>query len=174
MINTDYPIKALDILLDVRCLPERYSPLPGYKNNLISALQGGGCKTKSDAEKLPDAFFIKAGICDDKIISLFRRFLIMYDPKPAKFKEIKNITSEQDKQKTFYELYHLPGVKQTRATLYYLAGYKTLKDFAEASPEEVLKKTTLLIKKEKLSFIAPLPKEVRTQIAVAKAFTMSE
>ena len=173
-MNTDYPIEALDILLDKDCLSERYYSLLEYKEELLTDLQDHGCRTKSDAEKLPDEFYLQIGMLDIKQISLFRRFLKMYDPKSAKFREIAAVTSDPVKQAAFHELYCLPGVKQIRAELYYLAGYKTLRDFAEAPVEEVLKKTAHVVKNENLSCIVPLPKEVRTQIAVAKAFTMTE
>ena len=73
-------------------------------------------------------------------------------------------------KESFVELYYLPGVKQVRANLYYLAGYKKLDDFINTNEDEVIKKTSETIKKYKLDCIVPLRKEIRTHIAVAKAF----
>lgn len=172
MIDTDYPIEALDILLEKICLSEKYYPLLNHKDALISGLQCRGCAKKSDAEALPDDAYIQMGLNDAKLLRLFRRFLALYDPNPGKFREIANIAPDPERQAAFQELYYLPGVKQIRASLYYLSGYRALKDFGLASVDEVLKKTSLAISANDLSCIVPLPKEVRTHIAVARAFTM--
>ena len=50
------------------------------------------------------------------------------------------------------------------------AGYKTLAGFINTSPDEIAEKTAKAIKEHNLPCIVPLPKEVRTHIAVAKAF----
>lgn len=169
-INTDYPLEAMDVLLNQNCLAERYYPLLLYKELLLRELPLRGCKIKSDAEKLPDAVFTEIGIPDAGMLRLFRRFLALYDPKPTKFREIPKVTSDQKERDVFRELYHLPGVKAVRAALYYRSGFRSLSDFAEATPEEVLTRTAGTVTEFRLSCIAPLPKEVRTHIAVAKAF----
>ncbi len=62
-------------------------------------------------------------------------------------------------------------MRTTRATLYFKAGFRTLKDIASASPEEMIEKTSKAIKEVNLSMVPPLMKEVKTHIAVSKAFT---
>ena len=173
MISADYPIEALALLLDEGCLSERYAPLIAYKDALLSSLPRWGCRVKSDAEKLPDAALAEIGLSDAQMIRLFRRFLAMYEPKAQKFREIDTLSVSPEERAAFRELYHLPGVKAIRAALYYRSGYRTLRDFAEAGVEEVLARTALTISREQLACIVPLPKEVRTQIAVARAFTMT-
>lgn len=170
MIDTNYNIEALDILLDKDCLSERYYPLLPYKNILVSQFRLAGCKTKNDAAALSDDQLAQLGLQDVKIIQLLRRFLTIYDANPQKFREIEKISSNPEEQTAFRELYYLPGVKSVRASLYYRAGYKSLQDFADTTVQEVLERTALAISKYDLSCIVPLPKEVRTQIAVAKAF----
>ncbi len=172
MIDTDYKITALGILLDESCLSERYYPLIAPKDALIAGLSTLGCQRKSEAEKLTDADFLKIGLADTGLVRLFRRFLTIYDPSPQKFREIPKVTSDPNEEKAFYELYALPGVKAVRASLYFASGYRSLKDFAEADVGEILGKTAETIAAEGLSCITPLPKEVRTHIAVAKAFLM--
>lgn len=72
---------------------------------------------------------------------------------------------------SFQELYQLPGVKYTRAMLYFKAGFRFLADIAISSPQEIIAKTEGIIRKENLSLKVPLLKEVKTHIAVARAFT---
>lgn len=103
-------------------------------------------------------------------VHLLRRFLTLYDPNPQKFRDIKKVTTDPAEQQAYTELYYLPGVKQTRASLYYKAGYKSLADFINTTPEEVQARTSLTISKYGLPCVVPLPKEIRTHIAVAKAF----
>lgn len=170
MVNTDYKIEALAVLLDKSCLAERYYPLIPYQKALLRALPLLGCRTKSDAEKLPDEAFAEIGFSDTGMLRLFRRFLTIYDPNPAKLREIPKVTPDPEEQAAFRELYYLPGVKAVRASLYYRAGFRSLSDFAEATPEAVLSRTAQAIAAYSLSCIVPLPKEVRTHIAVAKAF----
>lgn len=171
MIDTNYPIEALDYLLDEKCLSERYYPLIEYKNQLITKSRKLGCKNKNDIAKLSNSDFLKFGLQDEKMIKLLRRFLTIYDPNPQKFKEIEKLNLEAKQYRAFKELYYLPGIKQTRANLYYCSGYKTIKAIAKANVEDILKNTALAISTNKLSCIVPLAKEVKTHIAVAKAFT---
>ena len=65
----------------------------------------------------------------------------------------------------------LPGVKSTRAMLYFKAGFHSLLDIALSSPQEIIAKTENVIRKENLSLKVPLLKEVKTHVAVARAFT---
>ena len=169
-MNTDYHIDALEILLDETCLSERYYPLIDLKNVLMTGLHALHCKTKNDAASLSDADLSQIGLTDDGYIHLFRKFLTLYDPNPQKFREIRKAATDPEEQRAYTELYYLPGVKQTRASLYYRAGYKALADFVNTTPEEVRARTSQVISECRLSCIVPLPKEIRTHIAVAKAF----
>lgn len=171
MINTDYKIEALGFLLDKSCLSERYWALIEYKDRLISGLCRLRCERKSDADKLTDDAYDAIGLSETALIRLFRRFLTIYDPSPTKFRELSKLVLSESEREAYTELYHLPGVKQTRAELYYRSGYETLEDIASATADEILEKTARTIEENGLSCIVPLPKEVRTHIAVAKAFT---
>ena len=165
-INPDYKISSLAFLLDKSCVPERYFPLAEYKDILVSL----GCGRKSDLETLPASKLVSAGF-PEIYIPLLKRFLSLYDPKKDKFKEIEKAFLSPEEKAACRELFHLPGVKLTRAMLYYRAGYKTLTSVASATVEEIREKTASAIKEYSLSCIVPLPKEIRTHIAVAKAFT---
>lgn len=170
MMNTDYRIEALKVLLDKECLAGRYYPLIPYRDVLMTGLHALHCKTKGDAAALTDTDLAKIGLTDAGCIQLFRRFLTLYDSNPQKFREIEKITADPDEQQAYRELYYLPGVKQTRASIYYQAGYRSLRDFVNTTPEEVRIRTSRIISECGLSCIVPLPKEIRTHIAVAKAF----
>ena len=171
MINTDYPIESLKILLNEDCLSDRFHSLISIREDLIIGLKSFGCVTKSDASRMSDDELAGIMLHDEVTVKLFRRFLTIYDPKPQKFKEITKLASDPAEQAAFMELYHLPGVGFTRAHLYYHSGYKSLQDFLKTTVEEVLSKTAMTISSKNLSSIVPLPKEVRTHIAVAKAFS---
>lgn len=169
-MNANYPVEALVILLDEACLMERYHPLIPYRERLISGFQSLGCKTKDEAAALSDEALMGIGLSDPETVRLLRRFLTLYDPDPKKFREIAKVASDPEEQRAFGELYTLPGVRQARASLYYKAGYRSLSDFAGTSVEEVQKRTRQAITEYHLACIVPLPKEIRTHIAVAKAF----
>lgn len=174
MIDTDYGIEALEYLLNKDCLAERYHPLILFKKELIERSRKLGYRTKNDIAKLSDSDFTAFGIHDEITINLLRRFLKIYDPDPKKFREIDKMNLNAEDRLAFNELYYLPGVKSTRASLYYHSGYKSLKDIANAEQNEILEKTAFAISEHKLSCIVPLPKEVHTHIAVAKAFTQGK
>lgn len=169
-IDTNYNIEALEYLLDKDCLSERYYPLIQFKKDLIIQSKKLGCKTKNDIIGFDDSKFVVFGINDEETIKLLRRFLKIYDPNPKKFKEIDKLDIDTKEYLSYQELYYLPGVKHIRAYLYFCSGYKSLKDIAKANMNEILSKTASTISLHKLSCIVPLPKEVRTHIAVAKAF----
>ncbi len=171
MIHTNYKIEALEYLLDKECLPEKYAPLIRFKDNLISQSQKMGYQTKNEIAELSDAELLHFGLEDEKTVNLLRRFLKLYDPRPQKFSEIEKLDLRAEEKLAFRELYHLPGVKETRASLYFHSGYESLAKIADADLKDILEKTALTISANKLSCIVPLPKEVRTHIAVAKAFT---
>lgn len=171
MIDTNYWVEALEFLLKKDCLSERYYPLIPLKTELISRSRLLGCKTKNDIAKLSDSELMMFGLKDEGIIKLLRRFLTIYDPAPQKFKELEKLSIDSEEKLAFHELYYLRGVKYTRASLYYYSGYKSLKSIADADMKDILEKTAWAISEYKLSCIVPFSKEVRTHIAVAKAFT---
>ena len=78
MVNTDYKIEAFGILLREDCLSERYSPLVGKREELISGLLRLGCRTKNDAAALPDGVLAEIGLESEEMIRLFRRFLLPF------------------------------------------------------------------------------------------------
>lgn len=96
----------------------------------------------------------------------------MYDVKDSKFKDIKEITANDAEADSFRELYLPPGVKAVRARLYYDANYRSLSQIASAFPEQIIRDTSKVILQKGLKLKAPLPKEVGTHIAVAKALTI--
>lgn len=173
MFSGNYPIQALDILLVRDCLMDRYHPLIPYKEALIADLSALGCRTRDDVSRLKDRELLSAGLPDEKDVRLFRRFLCIYDPDPKKFREISKFKVSAHKQAALTELYHLPGVRYVRASLYYSSGYHSLKEIASSTAEEILARTAKAIDEQGLSYIVPTPKEVRTHIAVARAFILS-
>ena len=54
----------------------------------------------------------------------------------------------------------MPGVKSTRARLYYKAGFGSLDKIAGPSVQEIVEKTECVIKTEKLDLKVPLAKEI--------------
>jgi len=130
-----------------------------------------GCRRKSDCMNLSEKSLLDIGLPDAEMAGLFRRFLTMYDIKPAKLKEIDAVCQTPEEASSFRELYHLPGVKSTRAALYYKAGFRSLEMLARSSVEQIVAKTESVIEAENLNLKVPLMKEIRTHIAVARAFT---
>lgn len=171
MLNTDYKIEAIKVLLNEDCVLTRYYPLIPYKEMLVESLKKMGCDKKSDCMKLSDTSLLEAGLTDIEMVYLFKAFLGLYDIKLAKLKEIKAVCKEEEEIEAFRELYQLPGVKSTRASLYFKAGFRTLTDIAISTPQEIIAKTERVIREENLDLKVPLLKEVKTHIAVAKAFT---
>ena len=109
MIDPDYRVEALDVLLDRNRLPERYFPLIPYRDALIRGLKQAGCVTKNDAAALPDMCFSEMGLKDGAEIALLRRFFTLYDPKPSKFRELRQSPgySERDAMLVLKDiLYH--------------------------------------------------------------------
>ena len=171
MIHTDYKMDALCLLLEPDCLSERYYPLLPYKTLLLSRMAGW---RKSDAAALSDEEYLRMGLPDIETVRLLRRFFTLYDPKPNKLREIFRLSATPEERSAFRELYMLPGVKAVRASLYYRSGYTSLRDFADTTVEEVLRRTAETITADSLGCTVPLPKEVRTHMAVAKAFLWEE
>lgn len=171
MLNADYKIGAIKELLNEDCILTRYYSLIPYKYNLVENLNRMGCYTKSDCMKLSDKSLLDAGLPDIDMVKLFKAFLSMYDINPTKLREITSICKTPEETQSFRELYQLPGVKSTRAMLYYKAGFRSLDAIASSSPQEIIARTENIIRKENLSLKVPLMKEIKTHIAVARAFT---
>lgn len=170
-MDSNYKIEAITILLKEDCTLTKFHPLIPYKDSLVRNLKKLGCITKSDCKKLSEEELQQVGLPDTGLINLFRGFLTMYDINPSKLKEISKLDVLPQEADSFRKLYHLPGVKSTRAGLYYKAGFKSLEDIAGSSVVEILEKTAKVIKEENLNLKVPLVKEVKTHIAVARAFT---
>ena len=66
------------------------------------------------------------------------------------------------------QLMRLPGVKDTRAGLYFDSGLECLTDFSENSYEEICEKIEVYLKETGSEKSMPLRKELLTQIAVSK------
>ena len=171
MLNTDYKIEAIKVLLNEDCILTRYYPLISYKDILVENLKKMGCYTKSDCMKLSEESLLDAGLMDIGMVHLFKAFLVLYDIEPAKLREISSVCKKDEDIQSFRELYQLPGVKSTRAMLYCKAGFRSLADIAISSPEDIIAKTENVIREENLVLKVPLMKEVKTHIAVARAFS---
>lgn len=167
----NYRVEAFAILLREDCLLQRYYPLIPYREMLLENLRGIYCVSKNECAALPDETLLELGLPNRELVNLFRRFLTMYDVRDSKFKEIASVAADEAEAAALRELYLLPGVKATRAMLYYASGYGSLSRIASTPPEQIIRDTSELINRKGLSMKAPLPKEVRTHIAVAKALT---
>lgn len=167
----DYRVEAFEILLNADCILQRYDLLIPYKKILIENLRKINCSTKNECIALPNETMLEIGLPNLEAVNLFKRFLVMYDVKDSKFKEIDSIAANAAEAAAFRELYLLPGVKSARALLYYNSGYSSLRTIASALPEQIIRDTSDLIHRKGLHVKAPLPKEVRTHIAVAKTLT---
>lgn len=171
-VDTDYQLRGIAVLLNKDCIVQRFYPLIQYKDQLIRCLLDKGCGTKNACAALCDEDLIQAGLPDENMAALFRRFLHYYDDKGKGIRDIPDAESRSpDELLSLLELMRLPGVKAVRAQLYYHCGMKTLSDFAAADAEQLRIQITDIIARENLPFSPPLPKELRTQIAVAKVFT---
>lgn len=164
----NYKIEAIEILLNEDCILERYHSLIPYKTKLLNNLKKQGYNTKNDCFDLSDAALIKLGLPNKEASALFKRFLVMYDVKDSKLKEIESFDLDKKEAKAIASLYLLPGVKFTRAKLYYDSGYTSLAKIAKAKPEQIIEDTSKTIKTKGLDLKAPFLKEVKTHIAVAK------
>lgn len=171
MVNTNYKIEAIRYLLHENCILQGYYPLIPYKELLTERLMQMGCTRKNEATQLTDEELLHAGLPDMGLVGLFRKFLVMYDPKPQKLREINSVSKTPEEAEVFSMLYLLPGVKSTRARLYMQAGFDSLEKIAETSPEDLIGSCEAVITRECLVLKAPLLKEARTHIAVARAFT---
>lgn len=67
------------------------------------------------------------------------------------------------------DLMRLPGVKWLRAKLYYDCGYQSIQSFSQSDNVQIRNKIALYIQTNCPERGVPLPKEIATQIAVARA-----
>jgi hypothetical protein len=67
------------------------------------------------------------------------------------------------------DLMRLPGVKWLRAKLYYDCGYQSIQSFSQNDNVQIRNKIALYIQTNCPERGLPLPKEIATQIAVARA-----
>lgn len=168
----NYQIQAMDVLLCEDCIPKCYYPLIPYKEQLMKAFLQMNCPTRDHCLALTDDELINAGLPDD-LCGLFRRFLRMYDYKGKGLRDIPDAETKPDNEvASLLELMRLPGVKAIRAQLYYHCGLKSLQDFAASDWQSLQDQIAQCIARDALPRSVPLPKELRTQIAVAKAFTV--
>lgn len=168
----DYRIQAISELLCRDCILERYYPLIPIKEKIIDFCTGINCNTKDECLHLSDRQLLQSGLLDQALLDLFKRFLAMYDTPAAKLGEIDRLALSDDEAIAFRQLYLLPGVRATRAALYYKAGIKCLPDLAHSTPQGIIQKITGAIKEHSLDCKPPLTKEVKTHIAVSRAFTV--
>ncbi len=86
--------------------------------------------------------------------------------------ELLNI-SNADTQRlcAMCHLMRLPGVKDTRASLYYDSGLRSLDDFASSTTDKILEKVSDYIAKSKCGKSVPQRKEIETQIAVSRVLS---
>ncbi len=168
----NYQIQAMDVLLCEDCILKCYSPLIPYKEQLVNSFLRINCPTRDHCLALTDDELINAGLPDD-LCGLFRRFLRMYDYKGKGLRDIPDAENKaNDEVASLLELMRLPGVKAIRAQLYYHCGLKSLQDFAASDWQSLQDQIAQCIARDALPRSVPLPKELRTQIAVAKAFTI--
>lgn len=170
MVNTDYKIEAIALLLNEKCILKGYYPLIPHRDSLVEGLRRLGCIRKEQALSCSDQE-LREALPDAGLVGLLRKFLTMYDPRPGKMREISSAAETPEEEGVFGELYLLPGVKSTRARLYMLAGYGVLADIAAATAEELIAACEKVIAQMRLAQKPPLMKEARTHIAVARAFT---
>lgn len=170
MVNTDYRIEAVELLLNENCILKRFYPLIPHRHRMVEQLKLRGCVRKSEAMRYSDRE-LQDVLQEEHLVGLFRGFLTMYDPKPGKMREIASVAVTPQEAEAFGELYLLPGVKSTRARLYRRAGFGTLEQIAAATPGAFMEACEKVIEANNLALKPPLMKEARTHIAVARAFT---
>ena len=163
----DYKIDAIKILLNEDCVLSRYFPLISYKVQIIEFAKKSNIKTKNELSKMDTNIIFN----DELLNNLFKRFLVMYDNE-SKLKFIYKLNLDKDHLSAYKKLFLLPGVKETRAELYYLSGYKNLLSIANSTSDKILEDVQKVIIDNNLPVKLPLVKEIKTHIAVAKAFTI--
>lgn len=171
-IEFKYKIEAINILLDENAILSRYYPLIPFKNILIDKLKKNGINTNYDCLTLNAKNIIFECLQKDELVMLFNKFLFMYEVEESKVNIINSLSINNEEKESYEQLFLLPGVKETRANLYYLSGFKNLKDIANSGPDEIATKMLEAIEKYNLDYKVALPKEIKTHIAVAKAYLM--
>ena len=91
----NYKIEAIDVLLNEDCILQRYFPLIQYKEMLIENLMNNHYFSKAECMELPDEILIEMGLPNHELVKLFRNFMVMYDVKDSKFKDIKDIVTNE-------------------------------------------------------------------------------
>lgn len=162
----DYKIDAIKILLNEDCILSRYFPLIPYKEKIIEFAKKSNIKMKNELSKTDTINIFN----DESLNNLLKRFLVMYDNE-YKLSLLSKLNLDNNRLSAYKELFLLPGVKETRAELYYLSGYKNLLSIANSTSEKILEDVQKVIIDNNLSLKLPLDKEIKTHIAVAKAFT---
>lgn len=171
VVNSNYLIQGIEVLLQEDRILKCYIPLIPFKHQLVQGLLNRGSLTKDDCLALSDEALFEAGL-PEHLTGLFRRFLRLYNYKGRGVKDIPDAEDRSAEEITsLLELMRLPGVKAIRAQLYFHCGLKSLADFAAADAESLRAHITDVIAQDALPYSPPLPKELRTQIAVAKVFT---
>ncbi|MCQ2793497.1 MAG: hypothetical protein MJ221_03700 [Bacilli bacterium] len=163
----DYKIDAIKILLNEDCILSRYFPLIPYKVQIIEFAKKSNIKTKNELSEMDTINVFN----DESLNNLFKRFLVMYDNE-YKLRFLSKLNLDNNRLSAYKELFLLPGVKETRAELYYLSGYKNLLSIANSTSEKILEDVQKVIIDNNLSLKLPLDKEIKTHIAVANAFTL--
>ena len=170
-IQMIYKIEAISVLLNEDAILSRYYPLISYKDILIDRLKKNNLLTNYDCFN-SDINILLNILGSIELVNLFKRFLIMYEVDESKITKINNLNISEEEKKSYRELFLLPGVKQTRADLYYLSGYKSLKDIASSDVNEITNRMNEAINKYNLNYIVALPKEIKTHIAVSKVYSL--
>lgn len=170
-MNSNYLIQGIEVLLVEDRILKGYVPLIPFSGQLVQGLLALGCKTRDDCLALSDDELASAGL-PTQLTGLFRRFLHLYDYKGKGIKDIPDAEAKSAEEiAALLELMRLPGVKAIRAQLYYHCGLRSLADFAAWEAEPLRAHIAQVIERDTLPCSVPLPKELRTQIAVAKLFT---
>ena len=87
VMNSDYKVEAIDILLNEDCILQRYVPLVPYKHKIIKHLKKLGCRTKSECTELSDRSLLDIGLPDMEMVMLFRTFLVYMMRSPRNLKK---------------------------------------------------------------------------------------
>ena len=145
---------------------ERYWPLIPHRDTLLQFLRERSLVFRDDVTE--ETFDALRGSFGEEITRLFCRFLHLYDFKPAKLRELKQV-ADPSEAAALSELLRLPGVKLLRAGVYYHSGV-TLNVLAEKSTEEIREMVRAYLEREGRTETVPFPKEVNCHRAVAKMF----
>lgn len=168
--GNNYRVEGMRLLLQEDCILNRYHPLVPHREALVAQLLDHGCVTRDDCLTLTDAELVACGL-PAELTGLFRRFLRLYDSKSKGLRVLPDASAcSGEDQAALLELMRLPGIKAKRAQLYHYCGLR-LADFAAADAELLRRRIAEIIARDGLPFAPPLPKELRTQIAVARVFT---